>query len=222
MRLRKGLLLSFISIALLFTGVGVFGYEAAAATPTQTTTTTEETAGTTLAEQTTPVEEEAGVVGLFGLNWKLFLAQLVNFGIILFVLWKWVWGPVTKGLSDRTEKIENSLQEAEKILKDRADFDSWKQGEIAKVRIEAAGIITEAKQSAMAFRQETLDQTKSDQAKIIEQTQHKLAQEKEKLISDARSEIAGLVIQSTEVILQEKLNAKKDSELIDKALRGLK
>lgn len=166
-------------------------------------------------------EEDGGIVGLFGLNWKLFLGQLINFAIILFVLWKWVWGPVTKGLADRTKKIEDSLQEAEAINKDRADFDAWKEGEIATVRREAAEIITLAKQDAVALRSQTLEHTKQEQAKLVAQTEAKLAQEKEKLISEARNEISGLIIQSTEVILQEKLNSKKDHELIDKALKRL-
>lgn len=163
-----------------------------------------------------------GIVGLFGLNWKLFIAQLINFGIIVFVLWKWVWGPVTKGLADRTAKIEDSLKEAEAIEKDRADFDSWKQGEIASVRKEAAAILTEAKQSAESLRKQSLDQTKLEQGKLVEQTQAKLAQEKDKLIGEAKQEIANLVVQSTELILREKLSPKKDQELIDKALKQLK
>ncbi len=167
-------------------------------------------------------EASEGFVGLFGLNWPLFIAQLINFTIILFVLWKWVWDPVTKGLADRNEKIDNSLKEAERINNERAEFDTWKQGEMAKVRQEASGVLNEAKTTAETLRKQTLEQTKLEQNKLVEQTQTKLAQEKNKLVDEAKKEIAGLIIQSTEVILQEKLTTKRDQEMIDKALKQLR
>ena len=163
-------------------------------------------------------EEDAGIVGMFGLNWKLFLAQLLNFGIILFVLWKWVFGPVTKGLSERTEKIESSLQDAEKIAKDRETFDTWKQGEIGTVRTEAAAIITAAKQDAEALKQSTLEQTKADQTKLIASAQTKLEQEKQAMLESVKGELAELVVSATSAVLKQKLDPKKDAALIEEAL----
>ena len=164
-------------------------------------------------------EEDAGIVGMFGLNWKLFLAQLVNFGIILFVLWKWVFGPVTKGLSDRTKKIEDSLNEAQKIEKDRQDFDSWKQGEISTVRTEASAIIAQAKQTAEELKAATLKATTEEQNRLIEQTKERMAQEKTMMIDSAKSELADIVVQATSTILKAKIDPVKDKQLIADALQ---
>ena len=97
----------------------------------------------------------------------------------MFVLWKWVFGPVTKGLSQRTEKIENSLKDAEKITTERNDFESWKQEKISLIRTEASAIITQAKRDAENLRASTLEQTKSEQQKVIANVQVKLEQEKQ-------------------------------------------
>lgn len=166
--------------------------------------------------------EDAGIVGMFGLNWKLFLAQLVNFGIILFVLWKWVFGPVTKGLSQRTEKIESSLADAQKIAEERETFDSWKQGEISQVRTEAAGIITQAKVDAEKLKESTLTQTKDEQAKLIASAQAKLEQEKQAMLTSVKTELAELVVSATENLLKQKLDPKKDAALIEQALSEAK
>lgn len=164
-------------------------------------------------------EEEAGVVGMFGLDWRLFVAQLVNFGIILFVLWKWVFGPVTKGLSERTEKIEHSLEDAQRIAEERQTFDSWKNGEISQVRTEAAGIITQAKQDAEKLKQDTLDQTKQEQAKLIANAQAKLQQEKQAMLDSVKSDLVDLVVNATSAIIKQKLDPKKDAALIEQALK---
>lgn len=162
---------------------------------------------------------DPGVIGLFGLNWKLFLAQLANFGIILFVLWKWVFGPVTKTLSERTAKIEASLSEAKRIAEDRETFDTWKNGEIAKVRQEAAAIITQAKADAEQLKISTLAQTKEDQNKIIVHARAQMDAEKNAVMQEAKAEIAEMVVTATESILRQKIDSKKDAELIKAALK---
>ncbi len=223
-----------ISIAILNFGLlNVSNVSAATqkATTTQTTKTETEAAATEShseagaeatqaeGEHAATAEEDTGIVGMFGINWKLFLAQLVNFAIVLFVLWKWVFKPVTKGLSDRTEKIENSLQDAEKIAKDRTDFDTWKQGEISTVRTEATAIITQAKETAEALKADTLKATADEQNNLVEQAKKRLEQEKAAMMESAKSELAEIVVQATSTILKAKIDPVKDKQLIDDALK---
>jgi F-type H+-transporting ATPase subunit b len=165
---------------------------------------------------------ETGVTALFGLNWKLFLAQLVNFGIILFVLWKWVFGPVAKGLADRTTKIEGSLAEAERIAKERETFDSWKNKEISGVRQEAAEIITQAKAGAEQARTEITKTAMDDAKRILESGKAQLNQEKNKAVHEIKAEVAEMVVKVTETILKKKLDSAADKNLIKDAIAGLK
>ncbi len=158
------------------------------------------------------------VAGMFGLNFKLFLAQLINFAIVLFVLWKWVFKPVSKALSDRTSKIEKSLADAKQITEDKETFESWKNAEMGKVRQEAAGIITQAKQDAETVRHQLTEQTKQEQGKILLQTQAQLELEKQKAITEVKGQIADIVVTASEKILREKLTDKKDQDLIKQAL----
>lgn len=220
--MKKYFSIIIISLA-LFSG-SAFTVQASATTAPVVNQATEEKAtnseaGTT--EEAAPAEEheDTGIVGMFGLNWKLFLAQLLNFGIVLFVLWKWVFKPVTSGLSARTEKIENSLQEAEKIGKDRADFDSWKQEEISTVRTQATAIITQAKQAAESLKTEVLKNTTDEQNRIMEQAKIRLEQEKGLMINQAKAELADIVVAATSKILKSKIDPVKDKQLIEDALK---
>jgi F-type H+-transporting ATPase subunit b len=166
-------------------------------------------------------EEEAAnqsVAGMFGLNAKLFIAQLVNFGIVMFVLWKWVFKPVSKGLAERSSKIDKSLKDAEAITLERNEFDVKKQSELTAARHEAATIITQARQEAAQVREQLLGETKQEQQRLVEQTKLKLAEEQKVMVSGAREQVADLVINATEKILQAKLDERKDRELIKKAL----
>jgi F-type H+-transporting ATPase subunit b len=168
-----------------------------------------------------PEAQQTGVVALFGLNWKLFLAQLINFGIILFVLWKWVFRPVAKGLADRTTKIEGSLAEAERIAGERETFDSWKNKEISEVRQEAANIITEAKAGAERARTEITQTAMEESKKILERGKAQLEAEKNKAVQEIKLEVADMVVQTTETILKKKLDSASDKALIKDALAAL-
>ncbi len=164
-------------------------------------------------------ENDQSVIGLFGLNWKLFLAQLVNFAIVLFVLWKWVFKPVVSGMEARTKKIEDSLNTADKVNKEKEEFDQWKSTEMSSARQEAAAIITEAKKTATQTKDQILEQARTEQQQILEQSKNELEKQKQQMILEAKGEVANLVIESTEKLLRAKLDTKADTKLIESTLK---
>lgn len=162
-----------------------------------------------------------GVVGLLGLNFKLFIAQLVNFTIVLFILWKWVFTPVTKALQARTKTIEKSLQDAETITKQKQEFETWKQIALKDARKEAGEIIQLSKEEAETLKIDILTAAKDEQEKIIAQGKAQLKNEKSKMLSEIKQEMASLVVGATESILKEKLDPEKDKEFIKQAIKDI-
>ena len=163
-----------------------------------------------------------GIAGTFGIDWMKFAAQLLNFAIVLFVLWKWVFTPVTKKLEERTAKIEKSLNDAERITKEKQEFETWRQAEMGKARQEASSIVTAAQTEAGKAKQVILDQTKQDQQKLIDQAKAQIESEKNKSISEAKSELADMITNATEKILRHKLDSKTDQALIKESLANVK
>jgi F-type H+-transporting ATPase subunit b len=173
------------------------------------------------AETAVAGESSGGVIDSLGLNWKLFIAQLINFSVILFVLWKWVFTPVAKKLTERTEKIEKSLFDADQIAKEKQEFETWKNAEISKTRAEAMGIITQGQSEAVKVKDDILSQAKTEQQKLVEQAKNQILAEKSKSLSEAKTELADLITSATEKILREKLDEKKDKELIRESLKNI-
>ena len=157
-------------------------------------------------------------VAVLGLNLKLFIAQLINFAIVLFILWKWVFTPVTKALTARTEKIEKSLHDADRIQKEKQEFEQWRQQEMGKARQEASAIVSKAQTDAGKVKDEIMEQTKAEQLKLVEQSRKQIEQEKNQQLQSAKSELADLITTATERVVRQKLDAKKDAELIKESL----
>ncbi len=156
-----------------------------------------------------------------GVDWRLFVAQLINFGILLFVLWKWAFVPIAKKLEERTAKIEKSLHDADRIEKEKREFENWRQAEIIKTRQEASAVVTAAQSEAQKAKQQIAAETKAEQEKIVAQAKQQIDSEKNRSIAEAKSEIANLVTAAAEKILRKKLDAKADQELIKESLKSI-
>jgi F-type H+-transporting ATPase subunit b len=167
-------------------------------------------------------QENPGVVQLLGINWKLFLAQLVNFAIVLFIFWKWIVKPLGKTLTQRQEKIEKGLKNAEQTDRERRQFEEEKLQEMRKTRAEADKVLRLATDSANKIKQETIAETQNQAVKLMEQAKASIESEKLQMLKDVKQEIATLVVSASEKILKSKLDSKKDSELIGDSIKSIK
>jgi len=163
----------------------------------------------------------SGGVAVLGLNVKFFIAQLINFGILLLIFWKWILPGVTKAMQARTERIQKSLTDADRIEKEKKEFEAWRQTEMGKARTEASSIVTAAQTEAGKAKQAIIDQTKQDQQKLVDQAKSQIESEKNKSILEAKSELADLVTNATEKILRHKLDKHSDQELIKSSLESI-
>ena len=53
------------------------------------------------------------LIKTFHIELNLLVAQIVNFSIVLFVLYRFAYAPILKTLNSRTGKIEKGLKDAE-------------------------------------------------------------------------------------------------------------
>ena len=165
--------------------------------------------------------KDTGIAATFGVDWMKFIAQLINFAIVLFVLWKFVFTPVTKKLEERTAKIEKAMKDAASTEVEKQEFAKWKEQEMSKVRSQATGIVNEAETQATKAKDEILRKAQEDQQKIVEQAKKQILEEKTAQLQAAKGELADIITNATEKILREKLNGAKDQELIKESLKNI-
>jgi len=158
------------------------------------------------------------LIGTFHIDYKMLIAQIVNFAIVLFVLYKFAYGPLLKVMTDRTEKIEKGLKDAEEANRKLEETEVKEKKVLGEARKEAQSIIDSAEKTALKNKEEFLDEAKKKSEEIAANTQRQLEEEKKKMLSEVKSEIAGLVIVATGKVIGEKLDRKGDEEIIKKAI----
>jgi F-type H+-transporting ATPase subunit b len=154
----------------------------------------------------------------FGIQPVLLLAQIVNFLIILALLRKFFYAPITKALEDRKKRIAESLQNAdlieEKLQKTNEDT--------AKILEEAQNnaqiLITEAKNEA----EKIAERATAEGRKIIEESmaeaRSQIEAERQKMQKQLEQETLSLVIEVVKKVLGRNLKGKEKLDLTKNAV----
>ena len=154
------------------------------------------------------------LVSIFHIDGKLFLAQLINFAIIFFVLYKFAFKPIAKIMQERTTTIEKSLDDAKAVENKLAETSIEQTRILNEAKKDALAIVEKANQAAEVNKQKLVEKTKLEVAAIIAGEKVKIAQEKEESLKEMKQEIAGLVVLAVEKVIKEKMTDDKDKQLI--------
>lgn len=103
-----------------------------------------------------------------GIEPKLLLAQLVNFGIIIFVLSKFLYKPILDMLEKRKKEIAQGLKITENMREEEEKLGVKKQKMLEVARKEAQEIIEEARKQAKEEEKDIIATAHKDADVIIE------------------------------------------------------
>jgi F-type H+-transporting ATPase subunit b len=159
------------------------------------------------------------IIKTFHIDWKLILAQLVNFAIIFFVLKKFAYGPMMKLMSDRSEKIEKGIKDAESAHKKIIEIAEKEKVILVRARKQAQEIIARAEEVAVKSKEEIVVSAKQQSEKILADAGKTIEIEKNKMFAEVKTQVAELVIAATGKVIDEKMDSQKDKEIIEKAIK---
>ena len=144
------------------------------------------------------------IAKVFGLDWKLLLIQIVNFGVLLLVLWYFLYTPVLKMLDSRRDKIEKGVKDAERANERLQEIEVERDDVLKEATTNATEIISNSKERAIEQADEIVGGA-NEKAKNIISSADTLAEEaKEKAIQESKEEIGKAAILAAEKILKEK------------------
>lgn len=156
------------------------------------------------------------VFAKLGVDWKLLLAQAVNFGILFFVLKHYAYRPMLDFLEKRTLRIEQGLKDAEAAGQKLAEMEEKEKEVLIAARHEAKAIVIAAEEAAQKRDALRLAETEAKTKKFLEEAQVKIEEEKQRILAEAKQEIAVMVVAGVEQVLKEKVDAVKDTNLIER------
>jgi F-type H+-transporting ATPase subunit b len=163
-----------------------------------------------------------GLLKVLGLDWKILIAQFVNFAVLLFVLYRFAYKPMFKFLDDRKNKIEAGIENFVLAEKRLAEIAEEEKTILKKAKAEAFLILENAKKEGAENKKLIIDKAREEVGAIINKEKESIRLEKAEVLKEMRSEVAGLVVATVEKVIEEKMSGAKDEELIKKILAKLK
>ena len=153
-----------------------------------------------------------------GINLPSLLAQLVNFAILLGLLYLVAYKPIMRMLDERSRRIKQSMEQTEYIKQQVARAE-----EEFKKQIEAAGkqgqeIVDRAVKTGEELRQKAQQEAKKEAENLIARARAEIRRERDEVIDELRGEFADLTILAASKVIERSVDEEAHRQLIDKVL----
>src|SRR3990167_3599303 len=125
----------------------------------------------------------------FGINWQLLLVQAINFGLLLFVLWYFLYTPVLKLIDDRQKKIADGVKTAEAADRKLADAKTEGEGIVGTAAQEAESLVATARSRADEKGNEIVKAAEARANTVLEEASARAEEAKRMALAESSQKI---------------------------------
>ena len=155
----------------------------------------------------------------FQINLFWVIVSAANFILFFAILYTFALKPVTKMLSDREQRIEQGLKDAEQARRDRENAETERVAALTEARREANDILTRAQKVAQETRDADIAATRDELERMRVRAAADIEAEKVRAIADVRAEVADLALQAAGRVVGETMTDERQRRLVDEFLR---
>jgi F-type H+-transporting ATPase subunit b len=137
--------------------------------------------------------------------WQEVLIGAIAFGLLCYVLMKFVFPQMEKTFAARVDAIEGGIKRAEAAQAEANQLLEQYRAQLSEARTEAARIRDEARADAEGIRQDVLAKAREESDRIITAGREQLAAQRESIVRDLRSEVGELAVELAGRIVGESL-----------------
>jgi F-type H+-transporting ATPase subunit b len=170
-----------------------------------------------LASEGAKGEEQPGIINL---NMTL-LVQMVNFLILIVLLQRFLYKPLTQFLATRADGIKRSLEEAKAAREAAAKAQQEYEARIAATRREAAALRESAVREVEEERQRLLKVSRDEAARLVTEAKAQIEQEVKRAKAELRAEVVGLSLGVAERLIGRSLTTEDDRRLAEQVVQEI-
>ncbi|MDQ2973604.1 MAG: F0F1 ATP synthase subunit B [bacterium] len=167
----------------------------------------------------TAVPAEKAESGILGVSLESFVIQLITFILVFALLKKFAFNRIVKILDERHKVIDEGVRHGQNMKKEREDFEKQTGKIINESRHRADEIIGDAQKEGREIIREAEKAAHKKSEALLVDAEVRVEEEAKQAKRKLEREIVELVSEVTEALVEEKVDAKKDADLIDKALK---
>jgi F-type H+-transporting ATPase subunit b len=157
---------------------------------------------------------EEGETALFQVNLFWVIVSALNFIVFFVLIWTFAFKPVSRMLTDRRDRIEQGLKDAEQARSDRENAEAERVATLADARKEANEILTRAQKVAQETRDADIAATREELERMRQRATGDIEAEKQRAIAELRGEVADLALAAASRVVGESLTDDRQRRLV--------
>jgi F-type H+-transporting ATPase subunit b len=157
---------------------------------------------------------------LFQINLFQVIVAALNFVVFLVLMWTFAFKPISAMLSQRRERIEQGLKDAEQARADRQNAEQERLATVGEARREANDILARAQKVAQETRDADIAATREELERLRARATEDIAAEKGRALSELRTEVADLALRAAGVVVGESMTGDRQRRLVEEFLAG--
>lgn len=114
------------------------------------------------------------ILGSLGIDVKILIAQIINFGLLLWILSKFMYKPILKRIEEDENDLESVRTQKTSLEEDLKIFTEKKESDIKETKNRARKIIKEAEEVASDIKDQAMKDTERDKQQTIKQLKSRL------------------------------------------------
>lgn len=157
-------------------------------------------------------------MGGLGINLPGLLTQIVSFLVLFVVLYKVLYGPVTRMLDERSRRIREGLEAAERAKEQAAASAERVEEELARARAEGQRLVAEARDAAGGYRREQEARAREEMEEMLARARAQIERERDLAVEAVRRRFAELALSAAERVIERSMDEETHREVIDRVL----
>ena len=153
-----------------------------------------------------------------GINLPGLITQIVSFIVLFAVLWRLLYKPILGMLDQRSKRIKDSLEAAQRAREEGARAQEDIRRQLEDSRAEGQRLIAQAREVADRFREEELAKARGEIDAQRARAEANIQRERDAAVEELRREFVGLAITAAERVVDRSLDESAHRELIEKVL----
>lgn len=137
--------------------------------------------------------------------WQEIVVGLVAFGLLVYVLGRFVWPRMEQMFAARVDAIEGGIKRAEVAQAEANELLERYKAQLAEARTEAARIRDEARDQAVAIKDDVLAQAREEADRVIAAGREQLTAERQTIVRELRAEVGQIAVDLAGRIVGESL-----------------
>ena len=158
---------------------------------------------------------------LLSANFGLAIWLGIAFLLLIFLLGKFAWGPITAALEEREQTIEESITRAERANAEAQALLAQNDAARREAEGQAQKILADARAEADRQREAAKADLRTELAAERERAAAEIDRQKQQALSELRAEVAALAVGAAEKILRKEIDADEQRGLVDQFIADL-